>query len=181
MSTGWHAKSGCSALVESKVYHFIRVAGARRYTRSLLATFRHPLFLRLASVYSVRPPARCHIAGDLGIGWMNALLQNLAMICVYAVKLVFEYYVLTRPMVRPVRALLDSVCWPCISSLPDFKLNWLLVVMRFSPAIVLCQARHCKTTLQNNAANCARVVHHPQLRFARTDCRSMACWCTICS
>ncbi len=97
----------------------------------------------LAGAYSVRPPASHHVSGRQSIGLKAAVLQTLAMLAVYLVKLAFEYWVLTRPMVEPVRALL-AICWPCIDGWPMLKLNWLLVVLRFAPAIVLCQvcARH---------------------------------------
>ncbi len=63
--------------------------------------------------------------------------------CVLAAALrrwVFEYYVVAKPMVRPVRALLD-MCWPCLGGPHPINMPWLLAAFRIAPAVLLCQVR----------------------------------------
>ncbi len=74
-----------------------------RYTRSVLSCLGFPNVI--VNAYSCRPSPRYHIAGKLSIGYRRAILQDIAFILVYALKIVFEYYVVCKPLVTPVSQL----------------------------------------------------------------------------
>jgi hypothetical protein len=71
-----------------------------RYMGSILSGLRLPGWL--AGAYSARPRAEHHVSGSLSIGWGVTLVQHMAMTIVIGIKLVFEYYALCLPMVKPV-------------------------------------------------------------------------------
>ncbi|GIL42942.1 hypothetical protein Vafri_766, partial [Volvox africanus] len=89
--------------------------------------------------HSAMPPAGCWLEGYLGVDW-KAWATNTAMwLIILAVKVAFEYYIIAKPLVAPMRALLKHN-FPGCSSWPCSHVSWFLAALRALPLCMICLA-----------------------------------------
>ncbi|KAG1671275.1 hypothetical protein FOA52_010846 [Chlamydomonas sp. UWO 241] len=114
------------------------------YTVGLTASLRLPRFF---AAHSSRPKPSFWLCGDLSIGMADWGLLFLFWLGTFSMKGAFDYFVLWKPLVEPVRLLLENrdLWLPCnrellieaIPMIPCVDGIWLLVVIRLIPSFLI--------------------------------------------
>ncbi|KAJ9527498.1 hypothetical protein QJQ45_025772 [Haematococcus lacustris] len=115
------------------------------YSVSLTSMLRLP---RVFAASSARPAASYWLDGSLSIGWKQSGLLLGFWLQVAATKIAFDYFVIVRPMVGPIRAVLRHNWLPCANErytimgtelpLTCIDGDWLLVFVRTLPFLMVC-------------------------------------------
>ncbi|KAG2442546.1 hypothetical protein HXX76_002632 [Chlamydomonas incerta] len=138
---------------------------------------------RLLSCYSAVPASQCWLEGRLGVTWRVSLANWAMWAVVMAAKVAFEYYAIAKPLVEPVRALLQRQWLGCTTSLlrrvlppataaslPCLDGDWLLVALRVAPLLLVCLA---DTTI---AYNIVMALFGLARGLLRLDLGTVASW-----
>lgn len=114
------------------------------YTVSFTHALRLPAFFRASSC---RPAATYWMAKDMSIGWRDWTLTVLFWVQTLTLKVVFDYFVILKPMRGPIQLILKRNWLAC--GTPNYTImgtelpipcvdgDWVLVVMRVVPFILI--------------------------------------------
>ncbi|GLC51113.1 hypothetical protein PLESTB_000467200 [Pleodorina starrii] len=119
--------------------------------------------------HSSMPPAGCWMEGSLGVDWRAWAVNNLMWAVILGVKVAFEYFMLAKPMVTPIRALLFHDAPGC-SSWPCRHVSWGLAGLRVLPLLLISLA---DTTIIYNAVMALFGILRGLLRL---DLGTVASW-----